>query len=780
MEWGMMSEKDGQEFNYEDREWLRVTLYSIGDAVIATDMEGRVSFMNPVAESLTGWTLKQAVGVALESVFRIINEETRHTVENPATRALREGVVVGLANHTLLIARDGTERAIDDSAAPIRDGSGKVSGVVLVFRDVTERRIAEEQLRVSEERFRLLIEATQDYAIFMLDPHGTIISWNSGAERIKGYTAEEIIGTHFSIFYPQEANEAGWPQHELEITTAEGRFEDNGWRIRKDGSIFWANVIITALRDTSGRLRGFSKITRDLTERKLAEESFRSQQEQFRAMTESANDAIIFADEQGRVTFWNEVARRTFGYDDGEIVGMPLAMLMPERYREDLQRGLQSLSAGGEPHLIGKRVELYGLRRDGSEFPLELSLSTWTKNGERFYGGIMRDITERRQLERAKVEAEVLADLNRRKDEFLAMLSHELRNPLTPILNAVMLLQMEDDPDPVQQQAYAIIERQVGQLTRLVDDLLEVSRITTGSIRLQPEHVDIRGIVERAVEACQPLIVKQEHKLTLSLPSNPIWLYADATRMEQVVVNLLTNAAKYTENRGHIWVEVDQEGDKVVLSVKDTGVGISPDLLPRIFDLFTQGEKSLDRSQSGLGIGLTIVQRLVEMHGGSVEAFSSDTGSEFIARLPVAQSIGDTSHQSGDMPASEIQQLRLLIVDDNRDVAESAALWFSRAGHNVRVAYSGETAVEAALAFRPQAILLDIGLPEMDGYEVARRMRQHPQFRDVRLIAISGYGQEGDRILSHQAGFDAHLVKPVDPRKVQEVLETLMKDEGAG
>jgi len=295
--------KQDAEALHEQREWLRVTLSSIGDAVITTDTKGSITYLNPVAVSLTGWTQEDAAGIPLELVFKIINEETRQTVENPATRALREGLVVGLANHTLLIAKDGTERAIDDSAAPIRNANGEVAGVVLVFRDVTDRREAERALRESEERFRLLVEGAEDYAIFMLDPKGNITSWNPGAERIKGYSAEEIIGQHFSCFYPPEKVEAGYPDQELEVAAAKGRFEDEGWRLRKDGSRFWANVIITALRDERGNLKGFSKITRDRTEDLRKDSHIRDSEVRFRRLFETAKDGILILDSSdGKIT----------------------------------------------------------------------------------------------------------------------------------------------------------------------------------------------------------------------------------------------------------------------------------------------------------------------------------------------------------------------------------------------------------------------------------------------------------------------------------------------
>jgi len=367
--------------------------------------------------------------------------------------------------------------------------------------------------------------------------------------------------------------------------------------------------------------------------------------------------------------------------------------------------------------------------------------------------------------------AEVSADLHRRKDEFLAMLSHELRNPLAPIANAVHLLRLQQhEENPVQRQARAIIERQVAHLSHLVNDLLEVSRITAGRIRLQCEQIDVRAILERAAESVRPLVAQHRHQLKVELQTEPVWINADPVRMEQVIVNLLNNAAKYTEDGGRIWLRLRTVGGEAVVSVSDTGPGIPPDLLPRVFELFSQAERSLDRSQGGLGIGLTLVQRLVELHGGNVEAHSAPgKGSEFIVRLPLAQ--GPASERPGPEAATKSgTALRILVVDDNLDQAHSTAMLLGSSGHAVRVAHTGPTALDVAAEFEPDVVLLDIGLPELDGYEVARRLREQPRFRNLRLVAITGYSQESDRRRSRAAGFDHHLVKPVDLQKLQEVL----------
>jgi PAS domain S-box-containing protein len=760
---------------YEQRQWLQVTLSSIGDAVITTDAEGGVTFLNPVAQSLTGWAQEDAAGIPLDAVFKIINENTRHTVENPATRALREGLIVGLANHTLLIAKDGTERAIDDSAAPIRNEKGEIAGVVLVFRDVTERRQAEQTLRESEERFRLLVEGAQDYAIFMLDPQGNIASWNAGAERIKGYRAAEIIGQHFSIFYPVEAIEARWPQQELEIAEAEGRFEDEGWRLRKDGSRFWANVVITAVRDKNGTLKGFSKITRDLTERMQKEAQVRESESRFRRLFETAKDGILILEfATGQITDANPFIRELLGYSTNDLLGKELWQIGLVKDIEASQTAFRQLQERGYIRYSDLALQT----RDGRIVDVEFISNVYNVNHQPVIQCNIRDITERRQLERARAQAEASADLHRRKDEFLAMLSHELRNPLAAIVNAVQVLDLEKYEHPIQEKATNIVRRQVGNLVVLVNELLEVSRILSGGIQLHQEEVDGRGIVQRALETARPLIDEREHELSVSLPTEPLWLHADPIRLEEVMVNLLNNAAKYTPPGGHIWLSLQQERDEAVLIVRDTGMGIDPELLPHIFDLFTQAERSLDRSQAGLGVGLTVVRKLVDMQRGTVEAHSKGLGqgSEFIVRLPLLTSVTPRSEVVIQERAKRSAQSgRVLVVDDNTDAADSIAILLGAAGHDVRVAYSSNSALQMAVEYQPDIVLLDIGLPGMDGYEVARRLRQRAELRDTKLVALTGYGQDADRQRSQEAGFDYHLVKPVDAGTLQELLERLMK-----
>jgi PAS domain S-box-containing protein len=497
---------------HAERERLRTTLTSIGDGVMVTDPRGRVTMMNPVAESLTRWG-PDAVGQPIEEVFRIVNEDTRHTVENPVAKVLREGAIVGLANHTVLIGRDGTEVPIDDSGAPIRDARGRLSGVVLVFRDIAGRRAVE--------------RATRDEA--------------------------------------------------------------------------------------------------------------------------------------------------------------------------------------------------------------------------------------------------------RRKDEFLAMLAHELRNPLAPIRNAAHTLGLLGTPDERVRWVSGVIERQVGLMTRLVDDLLDVSRITLGKIALKREPVTVASVIAQAVETARPAAEARRQSLAVDVAEDAGSVDGDPARLAQAVGNLLDNAIKYTEEDGRIEVEARAEGDDVTIAVRDSGVGIAPDLLPHVFDLFTQADRSLERRQGGLGIGLTLVRRLVEMHGGHVEAASAGEGrgSVFTVRLPRlgrAAARADAPDDDGAPASPAGPPRRVLVVDDQPDSTDSLAMLLRLRGHEVWTAADGPSALGEFARVRPDVVFLDLGLPGMSGYDVARQLRALPEGHDVRLVALTGYGTEADREKTRAAGFDVHLAKPVDPHAVETLL----------
>ncbi len=617
-------------------ERLRVTLRSIGDAVVVTDPDGRVVMLNPVAESLTGWTHGEALGHPLETVFHIINENTRKAVESPTLRALRDGTATGLANHTVLVAKNGTERPIDDCAAPIRDERGQAIGAVLVFRDVTDKRAAESALRASERRWRTLAE-TLPNLLWTDTPDGRCDWLSSQWRRYTGIPEQELLGLRWleTVIHPDDRSRTleCW-----QAACADRGPYDLEYRIRRyDGEYRWFKT------------RG-----------------------------------VPVRDEHGKIIYWF---------------------------------------------------------------------------------GTCTDIEDVKRMEAA------LREDARRKNEFLATLAHELRNPLAPLRTGLQVLRLAKDP-AAQEEARAMMERQLGQMVRLIDDLLDIGRISRNKLELRKARIPLAAVVENAVETARPLLDAKGHTLTVTLPPEPVFLDADLTRLAQVFWNLLNNAAKYTDPGGRVELSARRDGAEVVVTVRDTGIGIPAEALPDLFRLFSQVDNSLERSQGGLGIGLALVKGLVEMHGGTVAVSSAGVGqgSEFLVRLPVAPAEGEAPTPTTAERTSGPARRRVLVVDDNRDGAASLGMMLSLLGHDTRTAHDGLQALELAGAFRPDVILLDIGLPRLNGYEAARRLRAQPWGREVLLVAVTGWGQEEDKRRALEAGFDFHLVKPVEPAALAKLL----------
>lgn len=1175
---------------FEHAERMRTTLASIGDGVITTDFDGRVTGMNAVAEALTGWSNDEAAGVPLTRVFRIVNESSRLEVENPALRALKEGITVGLANHTLLIAKDGTERPIDDSAAPIRSALGEIVGTVLVFRDISERHRAQAEQRAAQDQMTSTLESVTD-GFVRYDRDWRVVYMNAEAERINRLSRVDalgrvvwelfpaVVGTKLEAEFRRAVTDRvtvefenyyepfdrwyslkGYPTPDGGLTTfirditekkrfesqlmeSEARYRavgesidygvwmcdsngrnvyasdsflrmvgitqeqcsDFGWgdvlhpedaeatiaawqecvrtkgtwdRVHRfrgaDGQ--WRHVLARGvpLRDAAGMVIGWAGINLDITRMveaeqqivKIADESERARRF-YETILGSTPDFVYVFSLDYKVVYANDSLLRMWGRDHGGAIGktfleigyLPWHAEMHEREIDQVRATRQPIrgvvpfngtlgrrqydyifvpviGTDGEveavagttrdvterlaaeerqaflvrladrirplsdpvvvqaeasrllgEHLGANRVVYFEIRGDqyvverdyasgvrplAGRYPVaafgkalladlfngrtivETDATTEPERppgeraafaeiqvrghvdvplvkGGKFVAGMTVQCSDRRDwsredveliedtaertwaaVERARVEAALrqseerrrlaldaaelgawqvdlstnvlttderfrmifagntrpldyeealsavhpddrdrvreavaaatrsddpapyaeeyrvvhkdgsvrwvfakgrahsggegsgqlvsfdgtLADItdhkdievererllqklqqqDRRKDEFLATLAHELRNPLSAAGAAVHLLHLKAPPNPDVQWAYEVIERQTRALTRLIDDLMDVSRINRGKVELRREQVELATIVQGAVETSRPLIDEMGHQLTVTLPPGPLSVDADRTRLEQVFQNLLHNAAKYTERGGRIALRVTVQAGSVVVSVTDTGIGIPADKLPTIFEMFSQVEGALSRSQGGLGIGLSLVKRLVEMHGGSVEARSSGPGkgSEFIVRLPIVvergHSPGAAEDRNNVVPTSD---LRILVVDDSRDAAEGLTMLLKAMGNTVHTAYDGEEAVAAAKSFRPHVVLCDIGLPKLNGYEACRRMKKEAWDKEMVLIAVTGWGQEEDRRKSEQAGFDHHIVKPVDPHAIMKLLAGL-------
>jgi two-component system, chemotaxis family, CheB/CheR fusion protein len=493
------------------------------------------------------------------------------------------------------------------------------------------------------------------------------------------------------------------------------------------------------------------------------------------AIVDSSDDAIVSKTLEGTILSWNRGATRIFGWEPHEVIGKPITVIIPPELHAEERQILEKLRRGERiDHFDTVRVA-----RDGRRLAISLTVSPVRAADGTVIGAskIARDVSERKLAEerlRASEEALRLAD--RRKDEFLALLAHELRNPLAPIRYALAANKKPGRTPEQCRQADDIIERQVAHMSRLLDDLLDISRITRGTLELKKTRAELTSVVGAAIETARPLLDEKQHTLALDLPTQPLQLEADVVRLAQVFSNLLINAAKYTDPGGRIQLRALRQGEHVIVSVSDNGIGIPAELLPRVFNMFFQSHAALARAEGGLGVGLSLVRGLVRLHGGSVEARSNGAGlgSEFTVRLPLGaarqeapDAVDETEPLSGDAG------LKILVVDDNRDAADTCAMLLEASGHHVQTAYTGRQALELARAFRPHAMLLDIGLPDLDGYRLAQQIRATPWGRSAVLVAVTGWGQEEDRQRAVAAGFDHHLVKPISADTVETLLQSL-------
>lgn len=891
---------------HEHRELLQATLASVGDAVIATNLSGKITFFNSVAQQLTGWYSHEAIGCPLGEVFHVVAEGTRQPVENPALRALNGSTTIGIPNHALLVARDGSERPIDDCAAPIRNASGVICGAVLVFRDVTQHRKQQRELQEREREFRTLAESLPQLC-WMAHADGHIFWYNQRWYEYTGTTLEQMAGWGWqSLHDPDALPEVlrEWNASLISGTPFEMVFPIRG----ANGRFRQFLTRVEPIKDESGTITRWFGTNTDVTASVEVEEKLRASEQHLRAVLDTLAAFVGVLTPDGILTQANSAALRAAGLNPEDVLGKPFAETYwwsySPRVQEDLRadialarrgqsvrRDVQVRAAEGElidldfmlhpmrdehgevTHLIPSAIDITERKRgeadrlklvslvenstdfigmcDLNNFPFYINQAGLDMMGfdslvqaqsvpirEFFFSEdqdrivnqflpnvlhhghgevevrfrhfktgsalwmlyrvftltdangqpiglatVSRDVTQHHQLEdNLRSLAADLSEANRRKDEFLATLAHELRNPLAPIRNGLFTLRRQiTTSDPTTDGIYTMLERQLEHLVRLVDDLLDLSRITRNKVELRKETVDLTTVLSSAIETSSPLLSESGNELHVTWPEQPILLDADLTRLAQVFSNLLNNAAKYNHEGGSIYLSTRQEDNQVVVSVRDSGIGLEADKLSNIFEMFTQVDRSLEKAKGGLGIGLTLVKRLVELHGGSVEARSEGLGrgSEFLVTLPILPHSGEPSLASQANPVEHEQKaLRILVVDDNRDNAESLGMILEMLGHETTLAFNGLEAVSKAQEFQPDVILLDIGLPGLNGYEACRRIRDQAGSRPLTILAQTGWGQEEDRQRTRDAGFDEHLIKPIDPGHLRRILAQVAQRRG--
>ncbi|HLA12777.1 MAG TPA: PAS domain S-box protein [Pyrinomonadaceae bacterium] len=777
-------------------EWFQVTLSSIGDAVIATDNHGRITFLNTVAETLTGWNLEAAQGQPLEKVFHVVNETTRQPVENPALRAIKEGVIVGLANHTVLVARDGRETVIDDSAAPIRS-NGETIGAVLVFRDTSERRKAEQTSALLSG----IVESSDD-AIISKSLDGTILTWNNAAERLFEYSADEVIGKHITVIIPRDRLHE--EQIILERLRKGGRIDHyETIRVSKSGKLIDISLTVSPIRNSEGEIIGASKIGRDITARKLADEALRQQREWLQVTLSSIGDAVIATDMNGIVTFLNPVAASLTGWSREEAKGRPLDevfRIVNETTRQPVEN--PALRAIREGTIVGLANHTMLIAKDGSEIAIDDSGAPIRATGGDLLGSVLifRDITERRlaEEERTRLLAseraarEQAEAASRAKDEFVATISHEIRSPLNAIVGWAQMLSTGKLDQDETARAIETITRNARIQVKLIEDLLDISRVITGKLNLSFRAVDPQKVVEAALDSIRPAAEAKSIQIDLDLEASDNLVSADPDRLQQICWNLLSNAVKFTPRHGRIGVQMQRVDSRLEFTVKDSGAGIAPEFLPFVFDRFSQANTTTERKYGGLGLGLAIARHLVEMHGGAIRAESpgEGQGATFTVAIPLrvvrenpkdsVERLGGPDGLLGSAPA--LLGLRLLVLDDEAETRELLTTMLQEKGAEVRECATADEALATIEQWQPHVVVSDIGMPGEDGYSFIKRLRALEAQRgwSIPAVALTAYARSEDRMRALAAGFRMHVTKPVEALELIVVIASLTGRTAAG
>src|SRR5882724_4289476 len=898
--------KRAQEALSKSEKWFSTTLSSIGDAVIAAGMNGAVTFLNPVAQSLTGWTLEEAQGKSMDLVFDIVNKETRRPVENPVKKVFREGKVVGLADHTLLLSKSGREFDIEDSAAPILTDTGEGFGVVLVFRDITDKKQTEEETKRQKELLQLILGSIAD-GVVVADSNGKFLLFNAAAEEVLGIGATETTPGEWSdryvVYLPDAVTQH--PSDQLPLVRAmrgesvdavelfirnpqvpKGRLLSfTGRPLKRSDLVLQGGVVVfhditerkraeEALRQSEQRYHllfdsnpqpvwvydvkslaildvnhsavrnyGYSReeflsltirdirppqdvpallesaakasadtenagvwkhrrkdgtlidveitshpiiygggnarlvVATDITMRKRAEEALQTSEEKARSVVQTAHDAIVSADSHGNITDFNRGAEAIFGYSAQEVIGKPLIILMPERFKELHQRGFKRYLETGDAHVIGKTVELAAKRKDGTEFPVEFSLSSWKARAGLFFTGVLSDITERKRTEellmRAKEDAERASKF---KDQFLSTMSHELRTPLNAVLGFSDLLADERYGPLNDRQRRYIDHIHTGgkHLLELISDILDLSKIEAGRMELTREDVTVASAFSEVISALYPLAEKKSQALLQQVEPN-LHVHADGMRFKQVLMNLAGNAIKFTAEGGRIELAARQVDDQVRVEVRDNGPGIPPDQQQRIFEAFFRLRETGSATE-GTGLGLAITARLVELHGGKLGIESQPgEGACFYFSLPLIAIAPDQSAQASRSIPRASKAPRILVIEDNAVTGQLIQSQLTSSGYEALKCERPERALEMAAEHQPDAITLDLLMQPVHGLEVLLQLKNDPRTSKIPVIVVTVMDQPG---VGAALGADEYLIKPVDKVTLLAAVERCLRSRG--
>ncbi|WP_439621926.1 hybrid sensor histidine kinase/response regulator [Gemmata sp.] len=760
----MTSESERRKRLYE------AALNNTPDLVYVFDLDHRFTYANEALLRVWGRAWDEAIGrTCLELGYEPWHAEM-HGREIDRVRATK-APVRGEVPFTGTTGR----RVYDYIFVPVLGADGAVEAVAGTTRDVTDRKRHEESLRHSEELLRLAADAAE-LGVWVWDVSEDRVTWENdrpyeifGLDRSAGPVNAARFRAEF--VHPDDAGAFGYAVEQA-VRTGD-RFYFQGRLRRPDGELRWVEFTGRPVRAAEGAPLRMHGTAADVTERKRAEEALRASEAEFRATFEGAGVGKAQAEpETGRLVRVNPKLCELLGYAADELLGMTIRELTHPDERADATARFRALVAGEvDQYAVEKRY----LRKGGEVVWVRVTATMVRAPDGRPVraSAIIEDVTARILAEAALKEAD------RKKDDFIALLAHELRNPLAPIRNGLQVIRLSEDR-AARERSQAMMDRQLTHMVRLIDDLLDISRITRNKMELRRARVALADVVGSAVETARPALDAAGHELTLSLPARPVLLDADPTRLSQVFSNLLTNSAKYTTRGGKIWLAAERTGGGVAVSVRDTGIGIPASALPTIFDMFSQVDRSIERSAGGLGIGLALVKGLVEMHGGTVEARSEGQGrgSTFVVTLPVQPAAPEPAHAVNDERSTPSRERRVLVVDDNRDGAESLAEMLQLLGSEVATAHDGLEAVEQAERFRPEVVLMDIGMPKLNGLDATRRIRGQAWGRDMTIIALTGWGQESDRARTREAGCDGHLVKPVNLTDLEKVLTELRPSRG--